>query len=314
MDANKIKGMLMGLALGDALGAPHEFKYQNNIYTGELVYVVKLWNRFHGESVIGLAAVTDDTEMTFTLIRQILKDDGYIRNNIIRAYEDWATTSKMLGKNTRALFKGIKTVKGYEGRYEKMFSTPQNEWTQSNGSLMRCSPLVIFNNYDNIITDCKLTNPHPNNIEVELIYLYILKLLLVTGTLPKIDDLYKYTKSDDIKSVLDDVKNKVERDIAPKEVRGWAITAFYCALYSIYNIENINDAYKYFILKKGDTDTNAAILGALYGAKLGYTNLEQLCGENVSILLKNNIILRDIDDTSVKLFELYERERKNTPL
>ena len=137
MNADKIKGILLGVALGDALGAPHEFHYQKNEYTGELIYEVKLFNRFHGESIFPIGSVTDDTQMTLTLANQIIKDKGYNRDNIILAYEKWAATGKMMGKNTRALFKGVKTVKGYQNRYDKIFSAPITEWTQSNGSLNR---------------------------------------------------------------------------------------------------------------------------------------------------------------------------------
>ena len=169
--------------------------------------------------------------------------------------------------------------------------------------MLRCSPLIIFKNFDNLITDTKLTNPHPNNRDCGIIYLYVMKMLAVFGKLPEIDELFKYTKSADIISVLNDVKNKVVRDIAPKEVKGWVITAFYCALYSIYNIEDINDAFRFFITKKGDTDTNAAILGALYGAKLGFNELykSDINKENINVLLRNNLILKDIDDVVIAL-------------
>lgn len=311
MDTDKIKGMLIGLALGDALGAPHEFKYQHNEFVGRLVYPVKLFNRFHGETVFNVGSVTDDTQMTLILANQIIKDKNYNRNNVILAYEEWAFTGKMLGKNTRALFKGVKTIKGYENRYNKIFSAPIEEWTQSNGSLMRCSPLIIFNNFDNFIIDTKLSNPHPNNIDCGIIYLFILKSLAIKGVLPEIDTLERCTKSVEIRDVINDVKNKVIRDIAPKAVRGWVITAFYCALYSIYNIPDMNEAFKFFINKKGDTDTNAAILGALYGAKLGFNklNLDNINKNNIDILLNNNDILKDIDNISNKLCDIYIIEK-----
>ena len=146
MDTDKIKGILIGLALGDALGAPHEFKYQKDVYTGKLIYEVRLFNRFHGETIFNVGSVTDDTEMTFALLRQIIKDGDYVKDNVILAYEEWANHGKMLGKNTRALFKGVKTVKGYQNRYEKIFSVPMGEWTQSNGSLncRKTSSLMKF--------------------------------------------------------------------------------------------------------------------------------------------------------------------------
>jgi len=313
MNPDKIKGIFIGLALGDALGAPHEFNYQHNEYTGKLIHEVKLFNRFHGETVFNVGSVTDDTQMTLTLANQIIRDNYlsevpiYNKNNVILAYEEWATHGKMLGKNTRALFKNIKTVKGYEGRYNKIFSTSKEEWTQSNGSLMRCTPLVIYPDFNPLIIDTALTNPHPVNKDCGIIYSYILKLLSVGRQLPLIDELINYTREQAIIDAITDVKNKVLRDVSPKNVKGWVVTAFYCALYSIYNIDGINEAFKIFITMKGDTDTNGAILGALYGAKLGYNKLYEnvINKDNIDILLSNNTILNNIDDISDKLLKIY---------
>ena len=314
MNSDKIKGILIGVALGDALGAPHEFKYQDNIYTGELIYEVKLFNRFHGETLFNIGSVTDDTQMTLTLANQIIKDNInstssiYNKNNVILAYEEWATTGKMLGKNTRALFKNVKTVKGYENRYNKIFTTtPKEEWTQSNGSLMRCTPLIVYPDFNPLIIDTSLTNPHPINKDCSIIYTYILKLLAVGKQLPLIDDLIRYTKEKAIIDAILDVKHKILRNISDKNVKGWVVTALYCALYSIYNIQSINEAFKLFIEMKGDTDTNAAILGALYGAKLGFIQLNEdpVNNKNIQILLSNNNILNNIDDISNNLFKIY---------
>ena len=81
-----------------------------------------------------------------------------------------------------------------------------------------------------------------------------MKLLATTGELPNIDNLFKYVKEIPIIDVLNDVKNKVERDISTKAVKGWVVTAFYSAIYCIYHIKDINEAFKYIINKKGDTD------------------------------------------------------------
>ena len=323
--SDKLKGILIALALGDALGAPHEFKYTKHYkYTGTLEYPVKLFNRFQGESVFPVGSVTDDTQMTLTLAVQIIQDNKYIKDNVILAYEKWASTAKMLGKNTRALFKGVTTLKGYQNRYTKTFSVPQSEWTQSNGSLMRCTPFVIFESYDNLIEDIKLSNPHPVNIETGILYVFILKNL-IQGYLPTIESLLQHIKEPAVIAVLHDVANKIDREIKGpfcssteskkdndvKDIKGWVCTALYCSLYSIYHIPNLSDAYRYFIEKGGDTDTNAAILGALYGARDGYQKLRESESKNIDIILhcpfigpESNPILKDIDTTVNQLMRI----------
>ncbi len=212
MDWNsKLASIFIGVALGDALGAPHEFKNAGLIYTGKLEYEIKRITRFHQEIVHPIGSVTDDTQMTFALIRSLIWSGGYVPEDAVLSYESWAATSNMLGKNTRALFKGVKTYKGYESRYNKIFSAPMDSWTQSNGSLMRCTPFVIFPGYEELSADCKLTNPHPINISCSIIYSYILKNITIKGITPTISELYAYANLEPVIKVLDDVKNKIIR-------------------------------------------------------------------------------------------------------
>jgi ADP-ribosylglycohydrolase len=295
MSVDKLKGVFIALALGDALGAPHEFRYSPKNYTGKLEFPIKHINRFHGETVYPVGTVTDDTSMTLVLANQITIDRRFVKDNVILAYEKWANGTKMLGKNTRELFKGIKTVKGYNNRYQKKFSEPVDTWTQSNGSLMRCSPFVIFKEYLTLIEDTKLSNPHPVNQECGVIYINVMHHLFYGGVLPNIEKLLEYANQPPVRDVILDVKNKVIRDVAPREVKGWVCTALYCALYSIYHIEDIREAFKFFINKNGDTDTNAAILGALYGAKYGFKLLYEQNSENIDILISANDNLKNLD-------------------
>ena len=300
----KLKGMLICHALGDALGAPHEFKH-SNAYTGTLSHDIKKFNRFTKTwSITPFGSVTDDTLMTFALIDSIIKEKKYDVDETILSYELFANSCGMLGKNTRALFKGVKTVRGYRNRYEKIFSQPMEEWSQSNGSLMRCSPFVIFSSTDDLVKDIKLSNPHSINTECGIIYHYILRHLLIKSELPSIDELIKMAKEKSVLDCLNDVKDKKERDISSKSIKGWVVTALYSSLYCIYHVNDITEAYKYIIEKGGDTDTNAAIMGALFGAKIGYTELHRKQNHNIEILFRVNGLFDNIDDVVSNLATL----------
>jgi len=51
------------------------------------------------------------------------------------------------------------------------------------------------------------------------------------------------------------------------------------------HFETFTEAITYVINRAGDTDTNAAIVGALFGAKLGYDKLYKEQSENIEILI-----------------------------
>lgn len=137
---SKIFGMVFGHALGDALGAPSEFPVIQD-YTGKLEFrIIRVAKPFfkipERTSVVG--QITDDTEMAMVLANVLNK--GYTKQDAALAYMKWSNSNvPFLGKNTKNLFKGVKTYRGYIKRYEK-FSNPDN---QSNGPLMRCYPLVV---------------------------------------------------------------------------------------------------------------------------------------------------------------------------
>lgn len=115
---DRIKGMFYSAFLGDALGAPHEF-YCNRgvIYTGKLQYQAFYNTRYQGRRELVVGQVTDDSEMTITLLRGLLEDKGYQKEKMIERYVRWANSGLwMMGRNTRDLLKGVATVKGYQGR------------------------------------------------------------------------------------------------------------------------------------------------------------------------------------------------------
>ena len=187
---NKIHGMLVGVALGDALGHPHEFKYQHDKYTGKLEYKGKHNSRWTGTKYAAIGQYTDDTEMSLALAHSLIENKGYNQDNVILAYEEWANHNSLgMGVNTRLLLKGVKTVRGYKNRYDKamkgtlpgMKSSDLTD-VKSNGSLMRCSSLALLDNDDDVIKDVDLTNPNDINRECSVLYI---NCLLYTSPSPR---------------------------------------------------------------------------------------------------------------------------------
>jgi len=298
MYKDKIAGTLIGLAVGDALGVPHEFKAQkNNIYTGILYLVPEFNFKFNSrKDVIG--QYSDDVEQTLCNLRSIIELNGYNKEAVILKYLKWAEKSKAMGRNTRNLFKGVKTISGYQKRYNKIFDINiYDSWTQSNGSLMRCSMLAYLPNYvDACMIDCKITNPHTINIQSSLLYCVILRYTAIGVNKQHIincmlQDKYVFTLSNEVKFVINQAVNNKEFSRNIKEIgKGWVLHTLYCAVWAWYHHETYQDPIDVIIRQGGDTDTNAAVAGALLGAYLGY---DKLCQEERT---KRNIqIVRNAD-------------------
>ena len=147
---NKLKGIIYGHALGDALGAPVEF-FPFGHYTGLLDTPITRYTRNYGKQVSVVGQVTDDTELALTLFNTI--KDGYTKEKAVVNYMLWANNKfegckgnvPWIGNNTRNLFIAPKpTYKLYENRFKKHYTTEESkEQSQSNGALMRCYPLAF---------------------------------------------------------------------------------------------------------------------------------------------------------------------------
>ncbi len=302
---DQIRGMLTGVALGDALGSPHEF--DKLPYTGKLEHPARRRSRWRGTKYEVVGQVTDDTEMTLTLANTIA--NGYSRDQAVLNYQQWANSKcPTMGTNTRHLFSGVKTVKGYEKRFQtqpigKINYSGALE-SQANGSLMRASPLVVLP-LEEALTDTKITNPSDVNLDATRIYWTMMRLLLEgKDPITVFSSIKNLATSPETKKVIQQVESGEYRDITVK--RGWVLHALYCALITITRygdkFHSFGECMRWIITLEGDesrsdTDTNAAIAGGLIGCYLGYQRLSKEQGEggegNIEIMMNADTTLGD---------------------
>jgi len=291
---DRVLGMFVGHMLGDALGFQHEFGPKRN-YTGKFSFVPIMQTQWQGRWYGILGQCSDDTEMMLSLCKTLIDKKGYDRSHAIKTYQDWANSgAKCMGKNTRAIFKNVKTIKGSENRIKKKREEPIEQWSQSNGALMRCIPLSIINNYTKrkqiVEEDCSLTNFHPYCIELEQAYISILNSIINNQPV----DIHIF--SERINEIWNDVLSDKPKDV--KVNKGWCEHAFYFALKAL-NANRYDEIIGEIIKSGGDTDTNAAIAGAIIGAKLGYSGM---CKEETTLLNIQTMFEADASDGDLSPF------------
>ena len=304
------------MALGDALGVPHEFirmgKYE---YTEKLVHRFKFLRRYQPQILLGVGQFSDDTEMTISLARSLIENNGYDKQKVVESYIKWAHSGQvMIGKNTRALFKvNIKTKKDpsgyqhYQTAFSKQFEfSPEIPWTstydssQSNGALMRCFPLACLPEF--VSEDVWSTNPSLVALNAEIIYVKAVRLALM-GTHPRKiwDEIQGLIETEEVRQVFVDVSNSLPWTLTDEgkgetrvKKKGWVLCPLYASLMCLAALAstdefNYRDLMKWIIGKHpgSDTDTNGAIAGALIGSILGYEKLvsDPVTAENVKLIL-----------------------------
>jgi ADP-ribosylglycohydrolase len=313
---DKRNGAILGHALGDALGAPVEF-YPFPHYTGVLNTRIVRFSRAYGIQVGSIGQITDDAEMAFVLMETI--KSGYSKEKAVVNYMLWANNKyegckgKMpfIGKNTRNLFIAPKpTYKLYQNRFNKHYPDEiTKENSQSNGALMRAYPLAFVDDLDIIRTDVEITNPSELVQRAVFAYITAIKMALNGNSKEEIKDVLRNMHMDQALSVaFEQACNNEFRDVTRS--RGHIVHAFYCAFWGLFQFEDYKTAIDAIIslspeegvpakicepgkwkkteVRVGDTDTNAAIAGALLGAFYGLKDIrsDPVTNSNIEVLLE----------------------------
>ena len=294
-------GMVVSLAYGDALGAPYEFYGSPRggvnpaTCNGELHLPVRVKGRSSEKRTV-VGQVTDDTEMSSALVSALLDGKGkYDQKRAVKKYVQWANSKPFgMGRNTRDLFLKVKRVSEYRKRLEEKMAEPEYRWTQSNGCLMRAAPLALAANpLEAARLDCEATNPHPICVNACVVYVGVLRTILAS---PRRDPkfhlhlkrvAFHLAEKDEVRQTLESALNHgTLRDVGTQ--KGWVLHGLWCAFRALilvnmpgYALRNI---VTWVVMQGGDTDTNAAIAGAMAGAWFG---LEQIKAENAGAMREN---------------------------
>jgi ADP-ribosylglycohydrolase len=312
---DKIKGMIVGACMGDALGAPYELRNSRSLTEYNSLFaaapLTQFYNRYTKEmKYMARGQYTDDGELTVLLFKSLSENSKqYNKEIMVLRYLEWAnsTNNRCMGKNTRRLFKGVTTNRGYISRFNKAFTSQHlRDAAQSNGALMRCSPLAIIENSPDrrlaVMDDCSITNPSYVAVGINVIYVELLHSILSGEKDP--EHLNKIIETTSGKYLKNKIKIKpISRFDTPRNVtnnKGWCVHGLFCALYGLNKAikgGEMLDILSEIISWGGDTDTNACIAGAMLGAFFGFNNMnsEEKLRQNIEILLNSNWQDGDLD-------------------
>ena len=257
---SRAQGCLLGQAAGDSLGALVEFRSALDIAAaGEGPRLLE--DGGHWDLLAGQA--TDDTEMALALARSIVEAGGYDPQTALTAYRAWGDSGPFdMGQTTSAALRG----------------TPLGG-SQANGSLMRASPLGIFAHAlpEAVVVgtarlDSGLTHPHRVCGDAVAAYVLAVAHAIRTGAGP--EDTYQaalsWAKAEAVPAVADALSRAATA--APRcdgEQIGWVLIALQNAFFELLHAPSLEDGVVRTVRRGGDTDTNAAIAGALLGAAHG---------------------------------------------
>ncbi len=309
----KIPATLLGLAIGDALGQPFEFCKPELFRTANWV----------GEFREGMACsvplkagqYTDDTKMALQLSLSLVQCKKFDVEDVKDKYVQWIESGDLRGigvQTANALYK----VSQRDKNPGKIISRFLNNDKCGNGTIMRIAPLAIFYRKNNkklnnsAIKDAKITHDHIDAIEGNIA---LCKLIAAIANDKDVDatieELIKSTPDGNIQCAIENAYNFYKHgceyeDAIDFGIKGSADETLATALFCFLRYRNsFREAVVNSILIGGDTDTRAAIVGALSGTYLGKEGIPQeyIDGvENSQILQALDIVLMNGDNHDVK--------------
>ena len=259
---SRAEGCLLGQLAGDSLGGLVEFKTLSEIHRRYPGGVRELADGGTWDTIAGQP--TDDSEMALMLARMLVKQRLYDAEEARKAYVFWL--------NSHPFDCGITVSAGLRGS--------PNWDSQANGALMRISPLGIFCWNSELEStsrfaqqDAALTHPHPVCLQANALFAMAISHLISGRRSPRdtYEDIKVWATELKVQKVLMkailDAPDSVPADYV--HLQGWVIIAFQNALWQLLNAPSFEEGVVDTVMRGGDTDTNAAIAGALLGAAYG---------------------------------------------
>lgn len=290
---SKTTASLLGLAIGDAVGAAVEF-----LPRGRFKPLTDMVGG--GKFRVEKGQWTDDTSMALCLAESLIACQGFDADDQMQRYCRWIydgyNSSKPhafgVGKTIlNALFRYNKISEPYCGRTESKYS--------GNGSLMRISPIAIYYAHQPELAweyaalSSKTTHGSLECIQSCQYFTHLLiqafsgiekEKLFNTEKLPELDCLTHIVNGEFKYKTVDEIKGS-----------GYVIESLEAALWSFWHTNNFRDAILTAANLGDDADTTAAICGQLAGAYYGYDAIPQ---DWLVVLYRKNDIVKIAEQLS----------------
>jgi ADP-ribosyl-[dinitrogen reductase] hydrolase len=268
---DRILGSMLGLALGDALGAPFEFLRGRNI--PDPIPALELpW--------MGLppGSTTDDTAMARNLVRSLVERERFDEDDLIRRHVEWiASDPPDVGALTGRVLRRVQ-------RGEEAVAVAREVWEQrgpevsaGNGSVMYCAPLGLA--YANRPAELLELAPrmsalthYDGRCQTAALAITLTVAALVRGqepipTVTEVLSAVEQREGGEELEYLVEVAGGARAIDGPDQ--GFCLFTAGVAIQALLREGGFETEVRRVVSLGGDTDTNGAVAGSLLGAKGG---------------------------------------------
>ena len=269
---DRIAGCFVGLAIGDALGAPVEFCERGSF---EKVTSYRAGGKFN----LPAGAWTDDTAMALALAQSLIENDGFDPKDLLTKFSDWMENGTNtstgvcvgVGQNT------LRTLGDFR-RLGRLEALPFGSKNDGNGSIMRLAPVPCKFSDDietakSVAAKQSRTTHASHMVHEANVYISELLARLINGEdYANVKQSISHNEwSYAFSSIIQTNFENIEEKSIPST--GFVIDTLRAAIWAIENSTNFEDAVLLAVNLGDDADTTAAVTGQIAGAICGYSSL-----------------------------------------
>ena len=271
------RGVLLGLAVGDALGGPVEFMTREAIY--------QRYGRPVREMVGGgwlklkPGETTDDTAMARMVAESIVERDCVDTTDIAKRYVAWMQSDPPdIGNITRIALRGFRV--GLNVPHAALGAHRQtNGKSAGNGTVMRCAPIALryFNDERRLIDGSRdealITHFDPQAWTGSVaLNMLIARLLRGTPVREAMVDVATRIRripraSAEVAEIFERSRSNLHAGLL--STTGYVLDTLHIALWALQGYTDFEETVVAAVNVGGDADTQGAVAGALAGALYG---------------------------------------------
>jgi ADP-ribosylglycohydrolase len=276
---------LVGCAIGDALGNPFEMKPMASP-------LLKEWDGFFKEGGTFWKGepgqYTDDTLMTIALASSILEKQGFDPEHTAKMYLEWYKTGNTRGIGTTTAGAMMHLKIGASWQESGATHNHDGRPTGGNGTAMRVSPIGLWYRKDpkglleSAMLDASITH---NSFEPKMgsVAVALGVALLANETCPRKDltaEVADVVADSEVKKKLLLAQELIDDEVEHFEALaklgsgGYVPETVGAAFYCVGVTNSFRDAVVLAVKAGGDTDTTAAVAGALAGTYYGLDDID----------------------------------------
>lgn len=274
-----MSNVLLGTCIGDALGMPFETMLANDPQLINWDGKTYLPSEHHK---LNAGSYTDDGQLSIIVAESLIDNHGFNPDDLSKRYLDWIMSGNARGYGKTTLMAMQNLASG------KHWSESGIVGSYGNGTAMRAAPFGVYFRNDlkslvNIIKIDSAITHVSEDAEAGAIAIALAAAYAVNNDTDNlIEKIWENLPDSKVKNTIYSLESLINAEyISPKQslnvlgtranVRETVPAALYCFL----KFDNYMDAVIASIRAGGDTDTTAAIVGALFGAKTGIKGIDR---------------------------------------